>query len=317
MTTILITIITMNTKHAIVAEIRQHSRRLARELDVVRGVYLGTGYTLSQCHVLFELSVHRSLGLMKLAEILLLDKSNTSRTVKRLVEMGLVKVERTSVDSRQKLFSLTAKGQRVLAMTNSLADQQVEQALQNLSEDQQKQVVDGLRLYARALSKSRLQSGFTIRSIQKRDNSQIARVIREVMTEFKAVGEGYSINDAEVDDIYGNYRDNRSCYFVIVREEQVVGGGGIGPLQGGDQLTCEVRKMFFLPEARGCGLGRRLLQQLMLEARKRGYKKCYLETLERMSQAVELYQQNGFKLLDGPLGRTGHCSCDRWYARDL
>lgn len=307
----------MNKNNSIVAEIRQHSRRLVRELDVVRGVYLGTGYTLSQCHVLFELSVHGSLGLMRLAEILLLDKSNTSRTVKKLVELGLVKVERTPTDSRQKRFSLTAKGQRVLATTNSLADQQVEQALQNLSQEQQKQVVDGLQLYAKALSKSRLQSGFAIRRIQKRDNSQIARVIRDVMTEFRAVGEGYSINDSEVDDIFANYRDDRSCYYVIVRDEQVVGGGGIGPLQGGDKLTCEVRKMFFLPEARGCGLGRRLLQQLLEEARKRGFKKCYLETLERMSQAVELYRQNGFKLLDGPLGRTGHCSCDRWYVREL
>jgi putative acetyltransferase len=307
----------MNKKHSIVAQIRQHSRRLVRELDVVRGVYLGTGYTLSQCHVLFELSVHRSLGLMRLAEILLLDKSNTSRTVKKLVALGLVKVERTAADSRQKLFSLTAKGQNVLATTNALADQQVAHALQNLSQEQQKQVVDGLQLYASALNKSRLQSGFVVRAIQKRDNPQIARVIREVMTEFKAVGEGYSINDREVDDMFANYRGKRSCYFVIVRHRQVVGGGGVGPLQGGDQRTCEIRKMFFLPEARGLGLGRRLLQQLLDEARHRGYEKCYLETLERMSQAVELYQQNGFQLLDGPLGNTGHGSCDRWYAREL
>ncbi len=317
MTTSSITIAKMNKNHSIVAQIRQHSRRLVRELDVVRGVYLGTGYTLSQCHVLFELSVHSSLGLMRLAEILLLDKSNTSRTVKKLVEMGLVKVERTTTDSRQKLFSLTAKGQRVLATTNMLADLQVEQALHNLSEEQQRQVVDGLQLYARALSKSRLQADFAIRVIKKRDNPQIAGVIRSVMTEFSAVGEGYSINDPEVDDMFSNYRDDRSCYFVIVRHDQVVGGGGVGQLHGAIPSICEIRKMFFLPEARGCGLGRRLLQQLLEEARKRGYKKCYLETLERMSQAVELYQRNGFKRLDGPLGKTGHCSCDRWYARDL
>ncbi|MBL8891596.1 MAG: GNAT family N-acetyltransferase [Planctomycetaceae bacterium] len=307
----------MNQQNSIVAQIRQHSRQLVRELDVVKGVYLGTGYTLSQCHVLFELAVNGSLGLTKLAEILLLDKSNTSRTLKKLVELGLVKVERTAIDSRQKRFSLTTAGQRVFATTEMLANQQVEKALQNLSQEQQKQVVDGLQLYALALSKSRLQSGFVVRLIQKRDNSQIAQVIRDVMTEFKAVGEGYSITDSEVDDIFANYRNDRSCYFVIVRDERVVGGGGIGPLRGGGRLTCEIRKMFLLPEVRGYGLGRRLLQQLLIEARERGYKKCYLETLERMSQAVELYRQNGFKQLDGPLGRTGHCSCDLWYLREL
>jgi putative acetyltransferase len=307
----------MSKKHTTIAWVRQHSRQLVRELDVVNGVYLGTGYTLSQCHVLFELSVHKSLGLMRLAEVLLLDKSNTSRTVKKLVEIGLVKVARSTADSRQKRFSLTAKGRRVLATTNTLADQQVEQALHNLSEEQQRQVVDGLQLYAQALRKSRMQSGFTIRLIQKRDNPQIARVIREVMTEFQAVGDGYSINDLEVDDMFASYQDARSCYFVIIRDGKVVGGGGIGPLRGGDRLTCEVRKMFFLPGARGLGLGRRLLLRVLEEARERGYKHCYLETLERMQQAVELYRQNGFRLLDGPVGKTGHGSCDRWYFREL
>jgi putative acetyltransferase len=307
----------MNEKYSLVVQIRQHARQLVRELEVINGVYLGTGYTLSQCNVLLELSVHKSLGLTKLAEILLLDKSNTSRTLKKLVETGMVKVERTATDSRQKLFSLTAKGARILESMIKQADRQVEQSLQNLSQAQQQQVVGGLQLYASALSKNRLQSTFAIRLIQKRDNPQIARVIRAVMTEFRAVGARYSINDLEVDDMFGNYRDNRKCYFVIVRDEQVVGGGGIGPLHGGDNMTCEVRKMFFLPEVRGLGLGRRLLLQLLDEARDRGYTTCYLETLERMRQANQLYRQNGFSLLDKPLGRTGHCSCDRWYVRQL
>lgn len=167
------------------------------------------------------------------------------------------------------------------------------------------------------MRKNRLQANYTVRSIQKRDNETIARVIREVMTEFQAIGEGYSINDPEVDDMYGNYQDSKACYYVISDGEEAVGGGGIGPLKGGDRHTCELRKMFFLPEVRGIGFGRRLLQLLMNEARQRGYKKCYLETLDRMWQANELYSKNGFELLKRPQGNTGHCACDRWYQLDL
>ncbi len=298
-------------------QIRQHSRQLVRELDVVKGVYLGTGYTFSQCHVLFELSQHRTLGLMELADNLLIDKSNTSRTVKKLVALGLVKAEKVASDHRQKLFSLTAKGETVLRRTTDLADQQVGHALENLSEEQQAQVIQGLQLYAGALRKSRLQANYSIRLIQKRDNAQVARVIRDVMTEFQAVGEGYSIGDAEVDDMYGSYQNKRSCYYVIMRENKVVGCGGIAPLKGGNNLTCELRKMFFLPAIRGLGLGRRLLVLLMDQARKRNYNKCYLETLDRMWQANELYRKNGFRLLDRPMGKTGHCRCDRWYVLNL
>ena len=68
-------------------EIRQHSRQLVRELDLVKGSYLDTGYTFSQCHVLFELSVNKSLNLLAIADNLLIDKSNASRTVKQLTEL--------------------------------------------------------------------------------------------------------------------------------------------------------------------------------------------------------------------------------------
>jgi len=307
----------MSQSESKVGQIRKHSRQLVRELDIVKGAFQDTGYTFSQCHVLFELSSKKSLHLMELAERLLIDKSNTSRTVKQLVELGLVKSEKVASDSRQKLFSMTAKEERALLTIVRLADSQVESALENLSDEQQETVIQGIRLYSGALRKSRLQSKYSIRLIRKQDNRQTAHVIREVMTEFQAVGEGYSIDDPEVDDMHGNYRDARSCYFVVLLDDQVTGCGGIGPLAGGDEFTCELRKMFFLLGTRGIGLGRRVLLMLMDEARKRGYRQCYLETLDRMWGANELYRKNDFELLDGPLGKTGHCSCDRWYLLKL
>ena len=176
--------------------------------------------------------------------------------------------------------------------------------------------MQSIQLYANAHRKSRLQN-YTVRLIQKQDNAQIADLIRNVISEFRAVGEGYSIDDSEVDDIYGSYRSKRSCYYVIGLDNNLVGCGGIAPLTGGDRFTCELRKMFFLPAIRGLGLGRRLLLLLMDEARKRNFKKCYLETLNRMSRANDLYRKNGFQLLEKPIGKTGHCGCDRWYLLHL
>lgn len=300
-----------------VREVRQYSRQLVRELDVVDGVYLGTDYSLSQCHVLFELSRHQALNLMELSAHLLADKSNISRTVKKLVELGLVRAEKVINDHRQKMFSLTGKGEKVLGITIGLADQQVRKALENLTDEQQQQVIEGMQLYAGALKKSRLQSKYEIRKIQKRDNPQVARLIREVLTEYQAIGEGYSIDDPEVSDMHAYYHDKLSCYRVITADNRVVGGAGIGPLAGAGKSVCELRKMFFLPELRGFGMGRRLLLQLLDEARDRGYKKCYLETLDRMWQANELYRKCGFELLAHPLGNTGHNASDRWYALKL
>lgn len=157
----------------------------------------------------------------------------------------------------------------------------------------------------------------SIRLIQEPDNAQVANVIRTVMTEYGAVGEGYSIADAEVDDMFGNYADEKSCYYVIDNGGVISGGAGIAPLVGGAATTCELRKMFFMPELRGRGLGRQLITLLMDEARTRRFALCYLETLERMERANLLYKKAGFKLLEGPLGNTGHCSCELCYALEL
>ena len=298
----------MSNRKSTVRQIRQHTRQLVRELDVVKGIYLDTGCTFTRCHVLFELSTHKSLNLMSLAENLLIDKSNTSRTVKKLVELGLVQAEKVSSDNRQKRFSLTSKGEEVLRSTVRVANAQVENALDNMSEEQQQLAIQGMELYANALRKSRLQKNHAIRPIQKRDNAKVGHLIREVMIEFQAVGEGYSIVDPEVDNMFGNYRNERSCYYVVTQGNEVVGCGGIAPLKGGDKSTCELRKMFFLPKTRGIGLGRRLLLLLLDQAQKRNYKTFYIETLGRMTRANRLYSQSGFESLERPLGKTGHCS---------
>lgn len=157
----------------------------------------------------------------------------------------------------------------------------------------------------------------TIRPIRPEDNPQVALIIRQVMTEFGAVGQGYSIQDDEVDHMYEAYPAEDSVFYVVESQGQVLGCGGIGPLQGGDADVCELRKMYFLPKLRALGLGRRLLRMCLDEARSLGYGVCYLETLENMTAARQLYRQFGFEGLDRPMGETGHCGCNSWMVKSL
>ena len=87
---------------------------------------------------------------------------------------------------------------------------------------------------------------FQLRPIEQTDNSQVAKIIRTVMTEYGAVGDGFSIQDPEVDHMFEAYQDPRAIYLVLVSNGQVLGCGGIAPLKGGDADTCELKKMYFL-----------------------------------------------------------------------
>jgi putative acetyltransferase len=159
--------------------------------------------------------------------------------------------------------------------------------------------------------------GYVLRPIVPADDPAVAHVIRTVMPEFGARGPGFAINDPEVDAMCAAYPPPRAVYFVVEIDGRVVGGAGVGPLAGADAQTCELRKMYFLPEARGLGAGKVLLARCIDEARARGYRRMYLETLTGMDAAQSLYDRFGFVKLAGPLGATGHFSCDRWYAREL
>lgn len=156
-----------------------------------------------------------------------------------------------------------------------------------------------------------------LREIRLEDNPFVAQVIRRVMTEFQCVGEGYSIEDPEVDRMFESYNNARSEFFVIERDSEVVGCGGYGPLQGGGSDTCELKKMYFLDSLRGQGWGRRLLTHCIEGARAKGYTKMYLETVVRMESANALYRIFGFRPLSEALGKTGHSSCDAFYSLDI
>jgi putative acetyltransferase len=160
-------------------------------------------------------------------------------------------------------------------------------------------------------------SDFLIRLIEPRDNAAVANVIRTVMPEFGADGPGFAIHDAEVDDMHASYARARSAYFVVERSGTVIGGGGVAPLEGGDADVCELRKMYFLPVARGIGAGAVMMQRCLDAARGFDFKRCYLETLTGMDAAQALYRKHGFTTLAAPMGGTGHFSCDRFYILEL
>jgi len=160
-------------------------------------------------------------------------------------------------------------------------------------------------------------SDYLIRPIAPGDDAAMASVIRTVMPEFGAVGSGFAISDPEVDWMSRAYSEPRCAYFVIERNGQVMGGGGVAPLSGGDPDVCELRKMYFLPEVRGMGAGAAMMTHCLAAAREIGFKRCYLETLSGMDAAMRLYERSGFRKIGGPMGATGHGGCNTFYLMDL
>jgi len=156
-----------------------------------------------------------------------------------------------------------------------------------------------------------------IRKIQPADNTSIEKIIKSVFIEFELAKVGTAYEDIETTRMFESYQGKKEVYFVIEVNGQVLGGGGIKHLKNADKNICELQKMYFSPQIRGKGYGKIMFQTCIAEAKKFGYKQCYLESATELKAAIHLYQKNKFNHLDGPLGGTGHYSCGVWMIKDL
>lgn len=158
---------------------------------------------------------------------------------------------------------------------------------------------------------------FEIREIQPSDNSRMAAIIREVLTEFGANRPGFAWADPELDYLAQAYDKTGSVYYLMTHDRTVIGGAGIAPFPCEYAGLCELQKMYLLPTFRGQGLGKTLMEALLKAAQAFNYRGCYLETFDAMSGAIALYEKMGFQPLAKPLGQSGHSSCNRFYLRWL
>lgn len=146
----------------------------------------------------------------------------------------------------------------------------------------------------------------------------LASIIRATLAEFGANHPGTVYYDSATDHLAEIFTESGSVYYVAENEEgMVVGGGGIYPTAELPEDTCELVKMYLLPEARGIGLGRSIIEKCLQAARELGYAHVYLESMPELKQALKVYERFGFTYLCAPLGNSGHFGCDLWMIKDL
>lgn len=157
---------------------------------------------------------------------------------------------------------------------------------------------------------------YHIRTIEKKDNQAVESVIRFCLIEFGADHEGTAWADPDLGRFSEIYHSEGNCYWVAEDENgKIVGGTGIGYLEGAEGV-CELQKMYCLPEARGTGLARRLMDTA-LDYAGQYYDHCYLETLENMAAAQKFYEKFGFHRTYRTVADTGHFACDVRYIKKL
>lgn len=156
-----------------------------------------------------------------------------------------------------------------------------------------------------------------LREIKKKDNKEIADLIRSVFVEFKINQAGTVYSDPTTDDLYSLFRTPGSIYWIAEEDRKIIGGCGIFPTMGLPEGCAELVKLYLLSKHRGKGTGLQLLERCIESARNLGYRQLYLESFPELSKAIRLYERAGFRFIPGAIGNSGHTSCNIWMLKDI
>jgi putative acetyltransferase len=136
-----------------------------------------------------------------------------------------------------------------------------------------------------------------IRDAVPGDEPAVQRVVFAVLREYGLNPEP-GATDSDLDDLQAAYRDCGGVFRIVTDARGgIIGCGGLLPGERGD---VELRKMYLLPEHRGRGIGKRLLEDLIAAARAAGYRRVVLDTASVLKEAITLYRQRGFQPWENP-----------------
>ncbi len=150
-----------------------------------------------------------------------------------------------------------------------------------------------------------------LRRATNRDRDLIKELIFNILQEY-GLKTDTQTTDSDIQNIEANY-NNRNGIFDILENNEGIPIATVGIYMIDDE-TCELRKMYLIKAERGKGYGKLLLNHAIKQAKELGYKRVILETASVLKEAIQLYQNYGFKKYS-----PEHLSnrCDQGFYLDL
>ncbi len=297
--------------------VRRFNRFYTRRIGVLRADLLGSPYSLAEARLIYELAHRDRPTAAELGRDLALDAGYLSRLLHGLERNGVLARTRSAADGRQHHLALTAKGRRAYETLNARSNKDVAALLEGLPEPHQRGLVSALETVETVLG-ARPAPGapYLLRTHQPGDMGWVISRHAALYSQEYGWDETFEALVAEIAARFiRNFDAKRERCWIAERDGRNVGSVC---LVRKSETIAQLRLLIVEPEARGLGIGKRLVSECERFARRAGYRKIVLWTNDILDAARHIYEEAGYRLVRAePHHSFGHDLVGQYWERRL
>ena len=280
-----------------VGEVRRFNRFWTRRIGVLREGYLESPFSLTEVRVLYELAHCEEATASELGKELGLDTGYLSRILRGFEERGMISRKPSEVDGRRSLLRLTEGGRKAFAPLDARSREDIGAMLDGLSAAEQDRLVEAMRVIE-GLFGARPEPKVPYMLRQHDTGDMGWAVHRHGVLYAREYGwdESFEALVARiVADFIDDYDPAKERCWIAERDGEIV--GCVFVVKESDTVA-KLRLLLVEPEARGLGLGTRLVEECVRFAGSRGYEKLTLWTNSVLDAARRIYEEQGFEIVE-------------------
>jgi DNA-binding MarR family transcriptional regulator/GNAT superfamily N-acetyltransferase len=286
--------------------VRQFNRFYTQKIGVLHEGLLHSPLSLTEVRVLYELAHRERPVASELVKDLGLDPGYLSRILSSFKAKGLVDSKPSEQDGRQSILWLTQKGKAVFAPLNERALEEIRIMLGALSEGDQVRLVEAMQRIKELLTlPSKSKTPYLLRPHQPGDMGWVVHRHGVLYAQEYGWDETFEgLVASIVSKFIQDFDSKRERCWMAEVDGEIVGSVF---LVKDSQTAAKLRLLLVEPNARGLGIGKRMVNECIRFARQTGYRKVVLWTNNVLIAARRIYEQAGFKLVhEEPHHSFGH-----------
>ena len=298
-----------------IAAVRAFNRFYTRRLGMLGSGLLGTEHPLPQARVIYELGRRPTTAATDLRATLELDAGYLSRLLAGLEHKGLVDRRASAADARRQEVRLTAAGRAAFAELDARSIAEIQELLEGLTDGDQRRLLAAMHALEDAWDGAPRPRAFTLRPPRAGELGWVVQRHGAVYAAEHGFDDSFEALVAAIVAQFMERRDPRERAWIA----DVAGepAGCVFCMREDDE-TAKLRLLLVEPDARGMGVGARLVEQCVQFAVETGYRSMTLWTQSILEDAQRLYARAGFTLAGSKPHHSFGCDLvDQTWTREL